>query len=622
MSEIVRYTAAIPPLNTISDANTRRVLEAIVSGWRTRNGELKPDSDERFITKGELSSLVGDINAGYFTTGPGRNILDRLDVKDPGGIDPLEVLRAVESSLLWKELGERIELIDLAIVAEQLARIAAVQQLADDLAAEAETRLGFDNVTGSKIAEIESVNTTQATQIRGLTTRVGNSENTIINLQQTTTTQATSLTQLTSRVTNAESGITRLDQTTAQQATSLTSLTTRVGSTESNISRLDQTSANQARSLDSLSIKLNETNAALTDEKTVRANADQAITDRVTTQVSNINGTIADIQSRQTTISNNVASLSRDVTDVQAKVGENSTLIQRETQARVDADGALYGKYSVKIDQNGYVSGFGLLSTANNATPFSDFIVRADRFAVGSPEGPGIKPAVPFTVQTTQSQLPDGTIVPPGVYVDTAYVKVLYGTYINAGLLDAAKVYTGSTLVDRESRQELLTTAVGNWSPGDVNPSQIVGYETITVYGEDGGFTTYQSPIYGYTPVTSNELRFWGPSLHGYTDKRHRVRSTSNGQPVPFLINANATVDHFLSLWYRVNGGAWRFISLLVEPQDSYGSASLSALLMLNIGVGDYIDFGVCSTNSAGSVYNGGKPYLLGLTMYATAINI
>jgi hypothetical protein len=59
------------------------------------------------------------------------------------------------------------------------------------------------------------------------------------------------------------------------------------------------------------------------------------------------------------------------------------------------------------------------MSTANNATPTSSFLVRADQFAIGSPTGPGITPVVPFRVNTTMDA--DGN--PPGVFMDSAVIK-------------------------------------------------------------------------------------------------------------------------------------------------------------------------------------------------------
>jgi len=159
--------------------------------------------------------------------------------------------------------------------------------------------------------------------------------------------------------------------------------------------------------------------AAIQTEITARVNGDNAITNYVTTQLATVNGNISALQTSQTTTANNVAALSSTVTTLQATVGSNTTAIQTEATARVNVDNDIYSKYSVKIDTNGYVTGFGLISTANNSTPYSEFLVRADRFSIASPSGPGISPQVPFVVLTTT----DSKGNTPGVYVDNAIIK-------------------------------------------------------------------------------------------------------------------------------------------------------------------------------------------------------
>jgi hypothetical protein len=57
------------------------------------------------------------------------------------------------------------------------------------------------------------------------------------------------------------------------------------------------------------------------------------------------------------------------------------TLVQVQSQV-IDS---LNASYSVKIDNNGYVTGFGLSSEANNGEPESLFLVSADRFAISNP---------------------------------------------------------------------------------------------------------------------------------------------------------------------------------------------------------------------------------------------
>lgn len=408
----------VSALDAIQDQNTKLVLRSIVDGWHVRNG-TSGKGDNAFVTKQEVAKLSGEVG------GLRNSVLNLAESASSTKLKPGEISRIINDlqaqvieSQLFKELGERIDALDLGIITEQNARIAAVQSVADDLAAEAQTRLGFDTAQGAQIATLQTTTATQATQITGLTTRIGSAESTIVGLQSTTATQATALTSLTTRVGAAESGITSLQQTTATQASSLTALTTRVGTAESSISTLNTTTANQATSLTSLGTRVGTVETGLTNEITARANADNAITTTVNTQFATVNTSIAALQTKQTTTANNVAALTSTVSTLQATTGSNTLAIQTEATARVNADNDIYGKYGVKIDNNGYVTGFGLISTANNSTPFSEFLVRADRFAIASPSGPGISPAAPFIVTTT----PDGAGNPPGVYIKSAFI--------------------------------------------------------------------------------------------------------------------------------------------------------------------------------------------------------
>lgn len=58
-------------------------------------------------------------------------------------------------------------------------------------------------------------------------------------------------------------------------------------------------------------------------------------------------------------------------------------------------EAGLLAQYTVKVDVNGYVAGYGLASTLVNGVPFSEFLVRADRFSIGAS---GSSTVVPFTV--------------------------------------------------------------------------------------------------------------------------------------------------------------------------------------------------------------------------------
>lgn len=138
------------------------------------------------------------------------------------------------------------------------------------------------------------------------------------------------------------------------------------------------------------------------------------------------------ITTEATTRANADSALSTSITTLTASVGTNTAAIATEATTRANADNSLYAQYTVKLDVNGYVSGFGLASTLNNATPYSNFIFKADQFAFGAPNQNTV---YPFVIQTTQTTV-NGVTVPAGVYIDAAYIK--NGTITNAKIGNAA----------------------------------------------------------------------------------------------------------------------------------------------------------------------------------------
>lgn len=387
-------------LNAIQDENVRAVLQAIVDGWSVRNGHTGK-GDNRFITAAEveqingalaasLSGSMGQTGAGAGGGNGGGGSIGKIGQM----INDLQA--SIMESQLWKELGERIKLIDLNLVKEQQQRIREVQQMAEEL-------LEFEDVTGSKIATVEKATEDQAIVVSGLTTRINGAESTIVSLGQTT----------------------------ASHAQTLNSLTTRVGGAESSISTLNTTTANQANSLSSLSSRIGSAESAITSEQTTRANADNALSTKIDTQMASVSGTVSAIQQHLTNTADRVSAVANAVTSLNTTLGGVSTALQTEATARQTADNDMYAKYTVKIDQNGYVSGYGLMSTANNSTPMSEFIVRADRFAIGSPNnwangsaGNNVQPKLPFIVRTSPETIGNKTY-PAGVYIDSGMIHRL-----------------------------------------------------------------------------------------------------------------------------------------------------------------------------------------------------
>ena len=256
------------------------------------------------------------------------------------------------------------------------------------------------------------------------------------------------------------------------------------------------------------------TQGLLFSERQARSNADSALSTSITglsaTVTSNFNTLNAAIQTESTTRANAVSSLSTQITSLQSTVtNNNSTLsaaIQTEATTRANVDTGLLAQYTVKTDVNGYISGFGLASTANNAAPSSEFLVRADTFRIASPSGPSITPASPFIVRTTPTTI-GGVNVPAGVYIQDAFIangsisnaKIANATIDSAKIanLDAAKITSGFIDADRLSASvitsKVLTVEAAKVT-GQLVASQINGANLVV---RSGQFTQYAWPSSG-----------------------------------------------------------------------------------------------------------------------------
>lgn len=76
--------------------------------------------------------------------------------------------------------------------------------------------------------------------------------------------------------------------------------------------------------------------------------------------------------------------------------GHTSTISQQQSSIQ-----GVQANYGIKINNNGYVSGFGLLSEPVNGNIVSAFNILADKFAIQAPNLNGGTPVVPFSVDST-----------------------------------------------------------------------------------------------------------------------------------------------------------------------------------------------------------------------------
>lgn len=131
------------------------------------------------------------------------------------------------------------------------------------------------------------------------------------------------------------------------------------------------------------------------------------------------------LEARTSSVEGTVSSHASQLTTLTTTVGNHTTSIATNATS---IDG-INAKYTVKIDNNGYIAGYGLISTMNNGVPTSAFTVNADFFSVGK-VGSGTTTYRPFVVVTSANQVIDGNTYPEvGVYMRQTFIaKASIGT--------------------------------------------------------------------------------------------------------------------------------------------------------------------------------------------------
>jgi predicted phage tail protein len=135
--------------------------------------------------------------------------------------------------------------------------------------------------------------------------------------------------------------------------------------------------------------------------------ADGALSSQATTLTANYQaGDSSTLSSAQSYVQNYAYSKSGADTAIAAStntvtarlnsVGGTGVTVEQAYSAQATKTDALLGQYTVKIDSNGYIAGFGLSSSTSAAgANTSSFIINADKFAVVAP---GVAPKVMFAV--------------------------------------------------------------------------------------------------------------------------------------------------------------------------------------------------------------------------------
>jgi hypothetical protein len=291
------------------------------------------------------------------------------------------------------------------------------------------------------------------------------------------------------------------------QASQLTVLTAATANTSAGLfseqqARASQDSA-QASSIGGLAVAAGVNSAGLLTEQQARASQDGSLAASISSITAATGANAAAIATQQQVFTSADSAQASQITTLSASAGANTAAIQAESSVRASADNSLFAQYTVKVDLNGYVSGFGLASESTGATPTSAFVVRADSFSIASPSGPGITPASPFIVRTTPINI-GGVDVPAGVYMTDTFVQ--NGTITNAKIanlaVDSAKIsgitvdklLAGSIAVGQHIQSTGYVAGSAGWR---IDGNGNAEFSNVTVRGTVTGSSIIGSTITG-----------------------------------------------------------------------------------------------------------------------------
>lgn len=152
-----------------------------------------------------------------------------------------------------------------------------------------------------------------------------------------------------------------------------------------------------------------------------------------------ISGTVQVVQNTLAKATGDIKSLGERITTAQSTADGNTATVQ----AHAKSINGLEAQYTVKVDVNGKVAGYGLATTPKNGTPESKFIVNADRFGIGAP---GKEDAFPFVVDTQQNRVGvNGELVVNGkAIIDRLNVGDIDGNKIRVNSIGASRIIAGS----------------------------------------------------------------------------------------------------------------------------------------------------------------------------------
>lgn len=154
---------------------------------------------------------------------------------------------------------------------------------------------------------------------------------------------------------------------------------------------------------------------------------------------------LSSLDAKVSTIDGKVSTQATSITNLQTTVGGHTASIQSQQQS---IDG-LKSRATLKLQSGNLIGGVGI----ENDSKTVDFIIQANKFAIAPPSNAAagsVAPKYAFVYQPTATTLPNGTVVPAGLYLDNASIGYINAEKINASSLSALSATLGTITTYRD----------------------------------------------------------------------------------------------------------------------------------------------------------------------------
>ena len=264
-------------------------------------------------------------------------------------------------------------------------------------------------------------------------------------------------------------------------------------------------------------------NAAITQLNTVTATSTSALASAFFSLRADVNDTDTGLSAAHADITQiNTISATSDSAIAVATNTLNTTVAGHTTSisAQATSINGLEAQYTVKIDNAGHVSGYGLASSAVDGTPTSEFGVRADQFWIAPPATLSASApttnlyagrvwvdtsagddnhvtkyytgsawsttpqSLPFIVQASPTTI-GNVSVPAGVYMDSAFISNASITTAKIGDLavDTAKIANGAITTAKIGTAQITTAKIDDAAITNVKIGDVIQSDATTSGG-------------------------------------------------------------------------------------------------------------------------------------------